>query len=157
MIGEIEHMLESYEDGRMTRRELASRITALVTLMAGAGTTAAAQAAPTFRAVGLNHIALSVTDIPRSRDFYVRHLGLSVSRETSGSCFLTCGENFVALFRAREPGMDHYCYAVADYDVDTATQKLDEHDLAPRVRGRRIYFDDPDGLEVQLAAADLRA
>ena len=34
-----------------------------------------ATAAPTFQATGLHHIALDVTDVPRSNEFYGKHLG----------------------------------------------------------------------------------
>ena len=54
--------------------------------------------------------------------------------------------------------MDHYCYSIEDYDVLEAEAKLKEHRLNPRVvrDDGRIYFDDPDGLTVQLAAENNR-
>jgi catechol 2,3-dioxygenase-like lactoylglutathione lyase family enzyme len=111
-----------------------------------------------FQAVGLNHIALRVTDVPRARDFYIRHLGLEVTRDGGeGSCFLSFEGGFLALFRGDEPRMDHYCYSVKDYDVNAAAEKLKSAGITPRVTGERIYFDDPDGLEVQLAAPEHRA
>ena len=148
----IDGILEALEAGRVNRRQAAAALAGLVTAMTGFGTSAQAESSSTFQATGLNHIALRVTDIPRSRDFYIQHLGLSVRRESASSCFLNCGDHFVALFRSSEPQMDHYCYAVKDYDVETAAEKLRGRSLSPRVSGRRIYFDDPDGLEVQLAA-----
>ncbi len=50
--------------------------------------------------------------------------------------------------------MDHYCYAIKNYDVDVAEEKLKAEGLSPRVHreGGRIYFEDPDGLTVQLAS-----
>ena len=147
----IERLLSRYEAGGLTRRQL---VQGLAALGLGTASTARAQSTPsTFRAVGLNHIALYVTDIPRARDFYVRHLGLEVTSESAGSCFLRCGEdNFVALFRADEPGLSHYCYSIPGYSVEKAAEALREVGIEPRVRGQRIYFDDADGLEVQLAA-----
>jgi len=150
----IESLLKRYESGGLTRRQLVQGLTALG--VGAAGGAARAQATPsTFRAVGLNHIALSVSDIPRSRDFYVQHLGLEVARESAGSCFLRCGEaNFVALFRANTAGMNHYCYSVAGYAVEKAAASLRGVGIEPRVREKRIYFDDAEGLEVQLSGAD---
>ncbi len=148
----IERLLSRYEAGGLTRRQLVQGLTAL-----GLGTFsggARAQSTPsTVRAVGLNHIALYVTDIPRARDFYVRHLGLEVTSESAGTCFLRCGEdNFVALFRADKPGLSHYCYSIPGYTVEKAAEALRDVGIEPRVRGQRVYFDDADGLEVQLAA-----
>ncbi len=149
----IEGLLKRYESGGLTRRQLIQGLTALG--VGAAGGAARAQSTPTFRAVGLNHIALDVTDIPRSRDFYVQHLGLEVTSESAGSCFLRCGErNFVALFRADKAGMNHYCYSVPGYTVEKAAETLRGAGIEPRVRGQRIYFDDAEGLEVQLAAVD---
>ena len=150
----IERLLNQYEAGGLTRRQLVQGLTALG-LGVGSGA-AGAQAEPsTFAAAGLNHIALDVTDIPRARDFYVRHLGLEVTRESATSCFLRCDErNFVALFRADKAGMNHYCYAIPGYGVEKAAETLRGVGIEPRVIGQRIYFDDADGLEVQLAAPD---
>ncbi len=152
MGGLIERLLNRYEAGGLTRRELVQGLTALG--LGTAGGAARAQSTPsTFRAAGLNHSALDVTDIPRARDFYVRHLGLEVTSESARSCFLRCGEgDFVALFRADKSGLSHYCYSIPGYTVEKAAEALRAVGIEPRVRGQRIYFDDADGLEVQLAA-----
>ena len=152
---EIAKIVGDFEQGRLTRREVTARLVGLVAVAAGIGSDAAArqEARGTFQATGLNHVALRVTDIARSRDFYIQHLGLKVARESGSSCFLTFGEDFLALFRGPEAKMDHYCYAVRDYSVESAAEKLRAQGLVPRTQGNRIYFDDPDGLEVQLSAA----
>lgn len=144
--------------GRLTRRQALADMTLLMAVIGGRpGVASAADESPaTFQALGLNHIALNVTDIGRSRDFYVKHLGMQVSSESGGSCFLRCGRQFVALFQAPRARMDHYCYGIEDYAVDAAAERLRSQGLTPRVRGNRIYFDDPDGLEVQLASMDHR-
>ena len=158
MQARIEKMVNDYENGRLTRRQLIAHLAAFAALGGAAGgwAVAATEPASTFRAVGLNHIALNVTDIERSRTFYVEHLGLSVSRESRSSAFLRCGEEFLALFRSNEPGLAHYCYAIEDYSVRTAAARLESKNLKPRIAGNRIYFDDPDGLEVQLASPEHR-
>ena len=46
----------------------------------------------TFQATGLNHVALNVSSVPRSRDFYIKHLGLKVIRDGGeDNCFLGSG------------------------------------------------------------------
>ena len=136
----IESLIQEYDDGRLTRRNLIALLgAALVSNRAGLSSP---QDTSTFDAVG------------RSRDFYVKHLGLKVSRENAMSCFLTFGSNFLALFRSSDTGMNHYCYAVSGYDVGEAARKLRAEGLEPRIEGNRIYFRDPDGLTVQLSAPD---
>jgi catechol 2,3-dioxygenase-like lactoylglutathione lyase family enzyme len=112
----------------------------------------AAEPGATFQAVDLNHIALNVTDVKRSRQWYEKHLGLKVTREDGErACFLTTGKGWLALFKGPRPGLNHYCYSVDAYDPAEVVAKLNAAKLTPKRRENRVYFDDPDGLECQLA------
>ena len=156
---EIEQMVEAFERGWVTRRQLVARLAMLAAgtaVLPRAASAAPANASPTFEVTGLNHIALNVADIPRSRDWYGKHLGLQPTSESSTSAFLRCGPHFVALFRNEQQGMNHYCYTVEDYDPAVAVQRLRAAGLDPDRRGNRVYFKDPDGIEVQLAAPNRR-
>jgi catechol 2,3-dioxygenase-like lactoylglutathione lyase family enzyme len=151
----IGKLVERFEQGRIDRRQLIQSLTALA-----AAARPAVGDESTFRARSLNHIALRVTDIPRSRDFYRKHFGLPVVRENGGSCFLGLGEgNFLALFRNKAAGMDHYCIAIDNFDAGAVVDRLKKEQLEPdRPAGTdRVYFPDPDGLTVQVSSADLRA
>lgn len=152
-----ETLVEQFEQGRLSRRQLAARLIGLgAALAATPGSTRAGQnRESTFQAAGLDHIALDVTNVPRSRDFYIKHLGLKVVRDGGeDSCFLGSeGDFFLALFRAEKPGLNHYCYGIRDYDVDRAEEKLKDAGLESRRVSGRIYFNDPDGIEVQVAKA----
>ncbi|MBM3814003.1 MAG: VOC family protein [Acidimicrobiia bacterium] len=142
----IDRMLDEYDSGRIRRRDLVAGLAAL----AGA---APATAASTFRGVEINHIALRVTDVVRSRDFYQKHLGMPVVSESANNCFLGLGKNFLALFKGDRAGMDHYCIAIDGYKVEQVTEELKRQGLNPRRTADRVYFPDPDGLTVQLSAA----
>ncbi len=148
-----------FEEGRIGRRELIGRLGALMAVAAGCTSPVLAQepevpatTAATFEAKGLNHLALRVTDLERSKRFYQRHLGMKVLSESRSNVFMSCGEDdFVAFFKGERAGMDHYCYTIDRYDQKEAAEKLREVGLEPELHGNRIYFDDPDGLQVQLA------
>lgn len=148
-------LVNDYLAGNCTRRELIAGLMAFGA--AAAGLQSPARAAkrddqpPTFRATSVDHLALNVTDIPRSRDWYQRHLGLSLMSESDSSCFLSCGDDFLALFKSERPGLDHYSFAIPDYNQKDAANRLREAGLTPKLRGNRIYFDDPDGIEVQVS------
>ena len=114
----------------------------------------AAPATSTFKGTGINHVALRVSDIGRSRAFYQEHFGVPVLRETASNCFLGLGKNFLALFKNEKPGLDHYCYSIADYDPAAAMAKLEPLNLNARRHDDRVYFDAPDGITIQLSAAD---
>ena len=154
----INSMVDQYDRGRLSRRQLIATLTgfaAVAGVVPGVGARAVAAQdtkESTFQATALNHIALSVTDVGRSRDFYVKHLGLRVTRDGSRNCFLNVGPNFLALFRARQAGLAHYCYTVKGYTADSAAETLLAAGFKPRRAENRVYFDDPDGLEVQLSA-----
>ena len=74
----INDLVKGFESGRMNRRQLITHLGAIMAGAAGAGRAFGAEGGSTFKGTGLNHIALSVTDVPRSRDFYIQHLGLSL-------------------------------------------------------------------------------
>lgn len=148
----IDRLVSDYEEGGLTRRQLVAGLAALAASAGAAGSAAGADGS-TFAATGLNHIALSVTDVERSREFYVEHLGLRVTSESlPNNSFLDCGDEFLALFRSREAGLAHYCYSIPDYNQREAAERLRGVGLTPSLRGNRIYFPDPDGLVVQLAS-----
>jgi catechol-2,3-dioxygenase len=152
---EIERLVGGFERGRLSRRQLVVGLTGLLASVAGARPLRAAQDRPgaTFKATEINHVALSVTDVARSRAFYERHLGLAVTSASESSCFLRCGKDFLALFKApKSPGLDHFCFTVEGYEPADAVNRLQAAGLSPRRQADRVYFDDPDGLELQASA-----
>ena len=154
-------LVGDYDQGRLSRRQLVGRLMGLGAAMAtlknfswaqeaGQGGAAEAEKA-TFQATGLDHVALDVTDMARSREFYIKHLGLRVIRGDDNALFLGAdGDFFLTLFRADRPGLNHYCYAIENYDPDDAFERLADAGLRPRRTENRVYFPDPDGLTVQV-------
>ena len=128
MHGDISRMVEDFERGRLTRRQLVAHLTAAAAAMAGApllgGSSAAAQSqgGSTFQAKAVDHVALRVTDVARSRRFYEQHLGLETTSCGAESCFMSCGSDFLALFRGTQPGLDHYAFAIDGYAPATAAR-----------------------------------
>jgi catechol 2,3-dioxygenase-like lactoylglutathione lyase family enzyme len=157
-----ETMIEDFERGLLSRRQLASHLIGLGAALAGAARAAEAgqndAGAATFEATGLNHVALNVASVPKSRDWYKKHLGLKVVRESGeDNCFLGGGgggnDFFLTLFRGDKPGLNHYCYTIREYNPDKAEAKLKTAGLEPRREGNRLYFPDIDGITVQVAGS----
>ena len=164
MIRFIDGVVGAFEGGHLTRRELVERLGAFFAVAAGVASSAhgeegepASAGSPTFQATEVNHVALRVTDVARSRDFYKKHLGLRVTSDRSpNNCFLSCGDNFLALFRGDKACMDHYCYSINDYKAGQAVETLKRVGLKPERHANRVYFLDPDGLQVQVSAPNDR-
>jgi catechol 2,3-dioxygenase-like lactoylglutathione lyase family enzyme len=150
-----ETLVEDFERGQVSRRELVSRLMGLgaaLTMMPRAAEASQGDSS-TFQATGLDHVALNVSSVPRSRDFYIKHLGLKVIRDGGeDNCFMGGGDDFfLTLFKGDKPGLNHYCYAIRGYTADQAEAKLKAAGLKPRREDNRLYFPDPDGIEVQIA------
>lgn len=156
---EIIRMISDFEHGQLSRRQLIRYLTGMIAAGAGATVgladqspaalaTPASGSSPTFDATDLHHVALSVRDVARSEKWYEQHLGL---KRMGSEGFLTTGKGWLALFQGEQPGLHHYCYRIADYDPDAAIARLKAAGLTPKRRGDRVYFDDPDGIEVQVA------
>jgi catechol 2,3-dioxygenase-like lactoylglutathione lyase family enzyme len=148
-------LVEDFERGKLSRRQLVSRLMGLgaaLTMRPRAGEASQGEGS-TFQATGLDHVALNVSSVPRSRDFYIKHLGLKVIRDGGeDNCFLGAGGDFfLTLFKGEKPGLNHYCYAIRGYTADQAEAKLKAAGLKPRREDNRVYFPDPDGIEVQVA------
>jgi catechol 2,3-dioxygenase-like lactoylglutathione lyase family enzyme len=156
-----ETLVEDFERGLLSRRQLISRLMGLgaaiaaISRPANALASQAESAGAGFQATGLNHVALNVSSVPRSRDFYIKHLGLKVTRDGGeDNCFLGAGNDFfLTLFRGEKPGLNHYCYSIREYNVERAEEKLKAAGFKPRREGDRIYFPDTDGIEVQVAGS----
>ncbi len=74
----VDRLVRRYEGGQMTRRELVVALSALMMARpaAGGAAPAAQPAAAPIPVTTLNHVTLTVADVPRSVDFYQRVLGL---------------------------------------------------------------------------------
>ena len=152
--GAIEKLLTAYESGRSTRRQFVQALTGLLLMPKVAESQA--KATP-FAGRSLNHVTITVTDLQRSRKFYQQLLGLPVLGEDSDSCNLALGESFLSINQDLKPGIGHFCVGVEGFDLATAKKKLIKERLEPRIEyDTQLYFDDPDGIKVQLAAPGYR-
>ena len=149
-------IVDCFERGQLSRRQLVTQLMALGAAAAGLPSLALAadEAAkePTFAATTIDHVALSVTDVKRSVAFYQKHLGLKLTRDGGeGSAFVSCGErDFLALFRGDKPGLHHFSFSIPNYNADDAAKRIEAAGLKLRREGNRVYFPDPDGLTVQV-------
>lgn len=160
---------------RMTRRELLLAIPGVGLAHRLARGALAAQAAP-VRVLGLNQVTLAVSDVARSVAFYQRLFGMPVQARHGSSVLLRLGDgpHFVKIAPAgaSPPRIDHWGFALEDFDVERVLGRLEAlgvrrasggegglsgGPLRVRVTTREgtpeLYMGDPDGLVVQLQHA----
>jgi len=148
MKGTISKLLEAYENGKMSRRDL---VQGLALLAAGAGTASAAG----FQGNSVNHISLYVSNLQRSTDFYQKVFGCTVNKR-EGNNQLVFGKNFLVLRPGNPPGkVDHFAIGVDNFKKESVAADLKSRGATPiDQQGGNFGFHvvDPDGYPVQISA-----
>ena len=153
----ITELVNRFERGGLTRRQL---IQGLLALVAAGGTSppSAAQSVG-LKASAIGHTSVLVNDLQRSADFYRRIFGLTPVSEDKANRILRlgmggtgAGSTIVSLRQQNPPGLiDHFAISVEKFNRDAVTQVLKQHGLAP---DQNIEFGfhvkDPDGAVVQI-------
>lgn len=113
-----------------------------------------------IRTSGIDHVVLYVSDVARSKRFYLDVLGMKVAHASPRHTFLRCGSQLIGLFEAPdktkfEAGHDlnHLAFQVDSGTYEGITGSLKGQGIT--VTGRRgddrcVYFDDPDGHRLQI-------
>lgn len=163
----VEVLVANYECGQISRRQLVSGLAGLIAAAttsnsaASPATTlpATTNEEPAFEAKSLNHVTLSVSDVEASKQFYASILGVQeISRQKNG-VNLGLGESFLGLYAIQEPPrVNHFCVGLDEFRVQAAAERLKQYGIKPRVRKDKpeVYFEDPDGITVQLESKAYR-
>jgi|SRR5581483_7647239 len=153
----IESLLQKFEQGKMSRRQLVKSLA-----VAAAAAPAATAAGKGFQAVTVNHISYQVADYAKTRDFYVDLLGMKVSGDTGRQCNLSFGDTFLLPRNARQgvqtPRVDHIAYTIADWNKEKVEAELKSRGLTPRPDTENsFHVKDPDGFDLQISGKDMKA
>jgi catechol 2,3-dioxygenase-like lactoylglutathione lyase family enzyme len=167
----IARLLQDFEQGKMTRRQLIQGL-ALTATAAAAASAADAAASPVAQAVSINHVSYQVADYTKTRDFYAGLFGMKVSRDNGRECRLRFGDN-ILIARNRPSGtpkVDHIAYTLANWDTDKKVKGAVEAELKrrglkvrttePSAENRRFgeepsfIVEDPDGFMVQMGGKE---
>ena len=154
----IGKLLQDYEHGKMTRRQLIQTLALTATAASAAGPAAAAAPA---NAIYINHVSMQVADYTKTRDFYSGLFGMKVTNDDGKTqCRLTFGDNILIARNASsrpggKAGVDHIAYTLAGWDTDKSVKpaveaELKRRGLMIRTTEGSFHVQDPDGFEVQM-------
>ena len=148
----IEKMLGDFENGRLSRRQLAVHLAALAT---GAAAATKAYAAPNLKAITLNHVTLKVPDLQKTSKFYQEFFGMKLAQQSATIHILSVGTSFYGIEqKAGGPALDHYDFGIEGWNAAEMRSKVAAHGLhiTPGSRGddESFKFNDPDGFVVQV-------
>lgn len=112
--------------------------------------------APTCEAVTVNHIAISVSDLRRSKEWYCQTFGLRVIQESEQSVLLGFGDSMLVLRPDADAGtISHFMFGIGQFDAATLEARLREQGLEPQKDSDSFHIRDPDGLNVQVGDKQL--
>ncbi len=167
MTGMIEALLERYERGTVSRRELVKTLAMVAVpggLASGKAVTLRRSESPrqegVLRGININHVNLQNSDLDRSVDFYRELFSLPPKREVPGRPYaldLADGLSFLSV-PEREPSgdIDHFCVGVEDFEPDRVAAAIREagldNDLS--VGSDNVSVSDPEGIRVQVSWPD---
>lgn len=152
MIQTIEMLLNKFERGKLTRRQVAL---SLATLVAAAQTEAKEKG---LQAVSINHVTVKVPDLHRTSDFYQEFFGMPLKQHSATTHILGVGDSFFGIEQGdgQPAKVDHFDFGIAGFNADEARAKLTKLNLKFDSGGAQetFKFYDPDGFHVQLNAPE---
>ena len=151
----VANLLERFEKGALTRRELIQGLA----MLAAAGTSASATALqePALKAAKIDHVSIQVTDLPKSVAFYRDIFGLTILGEDKPNEIVRMGvtKALVSLHHKMPTGLvDHYAIGIEKFNKDAVTQILKQRGLTPEENlDAGFHVKDPEGIRVQIVNA----
>ena len=160
----ISEMLQNFEQGKITRRQL------IQSLAMAAAAASAASAAPLpvggptpMQATYLNHAGYRVVDHKKTAAWYADTFGLKVVLDDGMKTALAVGESQVIFHNRQHEGqlpVDHLAFTVKDWDTDKSVRPAVSAEIKRRgIQVKRetdccIHINDMDGFEIQLGGKD---
>jgi catechol 2,3-dioxygenase-like lactoylglutathione lyase family enzyme len=147
---EIAKIVEGYEQGSLSRREL---IEGLMMVFVASGSALAAES--TIRVNRIHHVSIHVSDLQRSVKFYREAFGLRILNEDkkTQTVRLVGGTGWVVIRQGSPAGVvDHFALGIDHMDEAAITREMQAHGISPKDTGEPLGFHvvDPDGFPVQM-------
>jgi catechol 2,3-dioxygenase-like lactoylglutathione lyase family enzyme len=166
----VDSLFDEYDRGRMTRRNLVQALAALVLPTSTLAQDGAR--GPIVRGLSVNHVALTVTDVPRSFVFYERLFGVTKgwpATDAGTGIHMDLPDGYISIdsVAAQKGVITHFAVAVDHMDRAAAKRLADKiNSELPDAKARDAYqantggstvnLTDPDGFFVQISSKDGR-
>jgi catechol 2,3-dioxygenase-like lactoylglutathione lyase family enzyme len=151
----IETLVRQFERGALTRRQLVQG------LLLVAVSPALAQERPTgaFRATGIDHVQITVSDLKATQQFYEKLFGVTskVTAPTQLSLAIGTAGDSVSVHSEAGPikPIDHFGITVENFSPDAALTTIQR--VVPGTKAQKqgdsVFVMGPDGVRLQLVAA----
>src|SRR5580693_884667 len=154
----ISNLVNRFEKGALSRRELVQGL-AMLTAAGGGAANVLAQDSAGFatKAAKIDHISIQVSDLPRAVAFYQKMFGLTVVSEDKPNEIvrLGVGRALVSLHHKSPTGIvDHFAIGVEKFNKDSVTSELKAHGVNPEDNlDAGFHIKDPEGISVQIVGA----
>src|ERR1700678_1948292 len=94
----IAKLLQDFEQGKMSRRQLIQSLALTAATASAVGAAPPAEAdSKLIKAIAVNHIVYNVPDYAKARDLYAGLLGLQSSNDDGKSCRLKIGDTTLVI------------------------------------------------------------
>lgn len=150
----ISNLVNRFERGALTRRELVQGLS----MLAAAGGAASAQAQNAgIKAAKIDHVSIQVSDLPRSIAFYEEMFGLTILSQDKPNEIvrLGAGKVLVSLHHKSPTGLvDHFAIGVENFNRESAAKELKARGANPEDNlDAGFHVTDPNGISVQIVGA----
>jgi catechol 2,3-dioxygenase-like lactoylglutathione lyase family enzyme len=155
MDGMIASLVNRFERGALSRRELIQGL-AMLTAAGGAASNALAQDAG-IKGTKIDHMSIQVSDLPRSIAFYQKMFGLTIVSEDKPNEIVRLGvtKPLVSLHHKSPTGLvDHFAIGVENFNKDSVTRALKDRGATSEDNlDAGFHIKDPEGISVQIVGA----
>jgi len=113
------------------------------------------RAAPSLKAITLNHVTVRVPDLQKTSRFYQQFFGMTLAQQSETIHILSVGESFFGIEqKPNVAALDHFDFGLEGWDAAAMRAKVKAAGLQLTTGARgdeeSFKFNDPDGFVVQV-------
>jgi len=159
----IGEMLQNFEQGKISRRQLIQSLALAATAASAVSAAAQPVGMSPAKATYLNHVGYRVADFKKTRDWYADMFNLKTVFEDKEKANLMVGESQLIFHDITKPGqlpVDHIALTIAGWDADKTIRPAVTAEIKKRgieiMRETEccVHIRDLNGYEVQLGGKD---